>query len=64
VAVARVNLFNYMGFVVGAALIGVVAQSSSLRLAFLVPAVLAVGIVALARAFRPRAERPQAVVAG
>ena len=64
VAVARVNLFNYIGFVVGAALIGVVAQSSSLRLAFLVPAVLAVGIVALARAFRPRAERPQAVVAG
>jgi MFS family permease len=54
VAVARVNLFNYAGFVVGAALIGLVAQSRGLRTAFLVPAVLAVGIVALARSFRPR----------
>jgi MFS family permease len=54
VAVARVNLFNYVGFVVGAALIGLVAQNAGLRLAFLVPAVLALGIVALARSFRPR----------
>jgi predicted MFS family arabinose efflux permease len=54
VAVARVNLFNYVGFVVGAALVGVVAQAASLRAAFLVPAVLALGIVALARSFRPR----------
>jgi MFS family permease len=54
VAVARVNLFNYAGFVVGAALIGLVADSRGLRAAFLVPAVLAVGIVVLARAFRPR----------
>jgi MFS family permease len=60
VAVARVNLFNYIGFVVGAALIGLVAESSGLRMAFLVPAVLAVGIVALARSFRPRT--PSAVV--
>jgi MFS family permease len=54
IAVARVNLFNYIGFVVGAALIGLVAETSGLRMAFLVPAVLAVGIVALARSFRPR----------
>jgi MFS family permease len=53
-AVARVNLFNYVGFVVGAALIGLVAQSRGLRTAFVVPAVLAVGIVVLARSFRPR----------
>jgi len=58
VAVARVNLFNYIGFVVGAALIGVVAQGSSLRLAFGVPAVLTVGIVVLARSFRPRVPAP------
>ena len=58
VAVARVNLFNYIGFVVGAALIGVVAQGSSLRLAFGVPAVLTVGIVVLARSFRPRVPEP------
>jgi hypothetical protein len=52
VAIARVNLFNYIGFVVGAAMIGAVAQSASLRLAFVIPAVLTAGIVALAPAFR------------
>jgi sugar phosphate permease len=51
VAVARVNLFNYVGFVVGAALIGAVAKGASLRWAFAVPAVLALGIVALAPSF-------------
>jgi MFS family permease len=51
VAVARVNLFNYIGFVVGAILIGAVAHGSSLRWAFGVPAVLALVIVALARSF-------------
>jgi MFS family permease len=66
VAVARVNLFNYGGFVVGAALIGLVADSRGLRTAFLVPAVLALGIVVLARSFRPgvaaaRVEEPAEV---
>jgi predicted MFS family arabinose efflux permease len=51
IAVARVNLFNYVGFVVGAALIGAVAKGASLRWAFAVPAVLALGIVALAPSF-------------
>jgi MFS family permease len=51
VMIARVNLFNYAGFVVGAALIGVVAETTSLRWAFAVPAVLVLGIVAAARAF-------------
>lgn len=52
VAIARVNLFNYVGFVVGAGLIGTVAESLSLRWAFVVPAVLTLGIVALAPSFR------------
>ncbi|MGF0114753.1 MFS transporter [Promicromonospora sp. Marseille-Q5078] len=52
VAVARVNLFNYVGFVVGAGLIGGVAEVLSLRIAFAVPALLALGVVALAPAFR------------
>jgi len=52
VAVARVNLFNYVGFVVGAGLIGGVAELTNLRLAFAVPALLALGVVALAPAFR------------
>jgi MFS family permease len=54
VAIARVNVFNYVGFVVGAPLIGLVADMSSLRWAFamLVPVLLVV--VALAPAFRTR----------
>lgn len=59
VAIARVNLFNYVGFVVGAGLIGAVAEGASLRLAFVVPAVLAAGIVALAPAFRTHAPAPE-----
>jgi MFS family permease len=62
-AVARVNLFNYAGFVIGAALIGFVADTRGLRVAFVVPAVLALGIVALARTFRPRVTAPTAEVA-
>jgi MFS family permease len=58
VVVARVNLFNYLGFVVGAALVGAVAEAASLRLAFAVPAVLCLGIVALAPAFGRTAARP------
>lgn len=51
-AVARVNLFNYVGFVLGAGLIGAVAEVASLRWAFAVPAVLALGVAGLAPAFR------------
>lgn len=51
VAIARVNLFNYAGFVIGAGLIGAVAELADLRLAFAVPAVLTLAIVALARSF-------------
>lgn len=54
VAIARVNLFNYLGFVVGAALIGAIAEGASLRLAFALPGVLLLAIVALARDFSAR----------
>ncbi|GAA4245872.1 MFS transporter [Dactylosporangium darangshiense] len=60
IAIARVNLFNYIGFVVGAGLIGAVAEGWSLRWAFVVPAVLAAGIVALAPSFRTHAPAPAA----
>ena len=52
VAVARVNVFNYVGFVVGAPLIGGIAQGVGLRWAFaaLVPVLLVVPL--LARFFR------------
>lgn len=52
VAIARVNLFNYAGFVLGAALVGAVAEAANRRWAFAVLAVLALLIVALARSFR------------
>jgi MFS family permease len=50
VAVARVNIFNYVGFVAGAAILGVIP---SVRTAFIVPTVLIVVILALARGFEP-----------
>jgi MFS family permease len=52
VAIARVNLFNYAGVVVGALVIGVVGELVDLRVAFAVPAVLVLLILALAPAFR------------
>lgn len=54
VAIARVNLFNYAGFVIGAGMIGAVAELASLRLAFAVPAALTLVIVLLARSFAGR----------
>jgi MFS family permease len=48
VAVARVNVFNYAGFVIGAPLIGGIAEGASLRWAFaaLVPVLLVVPLLA------------------
>ncbi len=62
VAVARVNLFNYVGFVVGAALIGAVANGAGLRWAFAVPAVLALAVVGLAPSFGVALRRQPAAV--
>jgi MFS family permease len=59
VAIARVNLFNYVGFVVGAGLIGVVNDAAGLRWAFAVPAVLCLGIIGLAPSFRIAARAVQ-----
>ncbi|TMQ91222.1 MFS transporter [Actinomadura soli] len=56
VAVARVNIFNYVGFVLGAAVVGAIAPLSAdhgLRLAFIVPTVLILVVFATARGFDP-----------
>lgn len=53
VAIARVNLFNYVGFIVGAALVGGIADAADMRVAFGAPLVLAAVIVVLARGFEP-----------
>ncbi len=54
--IAKVNLFNYAGVIVGSVIIGVVAGTGDddgrLRLAFAVPAALVLLIMALAPAFR------------
>lgn len=55
VVIARVNLFNYAGFVIGSALIGVIADQIGLRAAFAVPAALVLIILPLVGAFRARA---------
>jgi predicted MFS family arabinose efflux permease len=52
VVIARVNLFNYAGFVVGAALIGVIAEVTTLRWAFAVPAILVCVLFVLSPVFR------------
>lgn len=55
VAIARVNLFNYVGFIVGSALVGGLADAASMRAGFAAPLVLAAAIVVLARGFEPKA---------
>ncbi|MFC4008234.1 MFS transporter [Nonomuraea purpurea] len=54
VAIARVNLFNYVGFIVGAALVGVIADAADMRMAFVAPLVLSAVIIALAPGFQPK----------
>ena len=51
VAVARVNVFNYVGFVLGAPLVGLLAESTSLRVAFLALIPIAAVLLALAPRF-------------
>jgi MFS family permease len=63
VAVARINLFNYAGFVVGAPLIGVVSEVANERVAFGLLLVFGLGIVALAGGLDPARLRPGAPVA-
>ncbi|MEU9866782.1 MFS transporter [Actinomadura sp. NPDC048021] len=54
VAVARVNIFNYVGFVLGAAVVGAIAPLSAdhgLRIAFIVPTALILVVFATAKGF-------------
>jgi MFS family permease len=58
--VAQLNVFNYVGVVVGGAIVGLFGNAGVLRAGFAVPLVLTLVIVALAPAFHPRpvAEAP------
>jgi MFS family permease len=50
--IAKVNLFNYAGVVLGAALVGIVGTSANYRVAFVIPGVLVLFICAVAPSFR------------
>jgi len=55
--VARLNVFNYLGSLLGAVVIGGIATAANLRIGFIVPILLAGTVFLLARAFTP-AENP------
>ena len=57
VAVARANTFTYVGFLLGAALIGPIADLSSMRIAYVISVVLALFIVMMAGSLSKRLEQ-------
>ncbi|MFJ8195019.1 MFS transporter [Streptomyces sp. NPDC096094] len=56
-AVARLNVFNYVGFLVGSPLVGALGDAWSYRGAMLVPMVLVLVTVVYARSFEARPDR-------
>ncbi|MDH6137311.1 MFS family permease [Kitasatospora sp. MAA4] len=57
-AVARLNLFNYVGFLVGSPLVGAIAGASSYRWALTAPMLLVLLVVPLAGHFAPAPASP------
>ena len=51
--VARLNVFNYLGALLGGALIGAIGSGIGLRVGFFLTVLLAAGMLLLAKAFRP-----------
>jgi MFS family permease len=56
-AVARLNIFNYVGFLVGSPLVGALGDAWNYRGAMLVPMVLVLVTLVYARSFAPGADR-------
>ncbi|MHB9859938.1 MFS transporter [Streptomyces sp. YIM S03343] len=56
-AIARLNIFNYVGFLVGSPLVGTLGDVWSYRGAMLVPMVLVLATLAYAHSFAARGER-------
>jgi MFS family permease len=54
-AVARLNIFNYVGFLVGAPLVGGLAGALGYRIAMVVPMLLILSVFAVSKAFGPSA---------
>ncbi|MBO3752255.1 MFS transporter [Streptosporangiaceae bacterium NEAU-GS5] len=57
-AIARVNMFNYVGYLVGALIVGVANDAIDIRTAFIAPAVIVALIALLARGFQMRTAGP------
>ena len=60
-AVARLNIFNYVGFLVGSPLVGAIAVGTDYRWAMLVPMVMVLAILGVSKAFGAAATQPVAV---
>ncbi|MFE9608233.1 MFS transporter [Streptomyces sp. NPDC006012] len=56
-AVARLNIFNYVGFLIGSPLVGALGDAWSYRGAMLVPMVLVLVTLVYARSFEARSDR-------
>ncbi|MEV5983345.1 MFS transporter [Streptomyces sp. NPDC052114] len=56
-AVARLNIFNYVGFLIGSPLVGGLGDAWNYRGAMLVPMVLVLATLLYARSFAPGADR-------
>jgi len=56
-AVARLNVFNYVGFLIGSPLVGALGDAWNYRGAMLVPMVLVLVTLVYARSFAPAADR-------
>ncbi|WP_051179931.1 MFS transporter [Nocardia concava] len=53
--IARLNLFNYAGTLVGGAVVGAIADAANLRAGFAIPLAFAVVLIGFARIFHARA---------
>ncbi|MFE9454291.1 MFS transporter [Streptomyces sp. NPDC006739] len=56
-AIARLNIFNYVGFLVGSPLVGAIGDAWSYRGAMLVPMVLVLVTLGYAKSFAPQPDR-------
>ncbi|MEW2166662.1 MFS transporter [Streptomyces sp. NPDC007084] len=56
-AIARLNIFNYVGFLVGSPLVGALGDAWNYRGAMLVPMVLVLATLGYARSFAPEPDR-------
>ncbi|MER5402981.1 MFS transporter [Streptomyces sp. NPDC002599] len=56
-AIARLNIFNYVGFLIGSPLVGALGDAWNYRGAMLVPMVLVLATLGYARSFEPQPDR-------